>query len=55
MIDNDSRYSSWRATSLSAAEVASVILNLPLHEKEYSLRKVSSLVYNKSNTTKAGV
>ena len=55
MIDNDSRYSSWRATSSLAAEINSVILNLPLHEKEYSLRKVSSLVYNNINTTKAGV
>ena len=55
MIDNDSRYSSWRATSSPAAEVTSVILNIPLHEKEHSLRKVSSLVYNKSNTVKAGV
>ena len=55
MIDNDSRHSSWRATSSPAAEVVSVILNLSLHEKEYSLRKVSGLVYNKSNTTKAGV
>ena len=55
MIDNDSRYSSWRATSSPAAEVASVILNLPLHEKEYSLRKVSSRLYNNINTTKAGV
>ena len=55
MINNDSRYSSWRATSSSAAEFASVILNIPLHEKEYSLRKVSSLAYNKSNTVKAGV
>ena len=33
MIDNDSRYSSWRATSSPAAEVTSVILSL-LHEKE---------------------
>lgn len=40
---------------LPVAEVTSVILNLPLHEKEYSLRKVSSLAYNKSNTVKAGV
>lgn len=55
MINNDSRYFSWRATSLPAAEVISVILILPLHEKEYSLRKVSSLAYNKSNTVKAGV
>lgn len=55
MINNDSRYFSWRVTSSLAAEVISVILSLPLHEKEYSLRKVSSLVYNKSNTTKAGV
>ena len=55
MINNDSRYFSWRAASSPAAEVASVILRLPLHEKQYSLRKVSSLVYNKSNTTKAGV
>ncbi len=55
MIDNDSRYSSWRATSSSAAEAASVILNLPLHEKEYSLRKVSSRLYNNINTVKAGV
>ena len=55
MINNVSRYSSWRAISPPAAEVASVILSLPLHEKEYSLRKVSSLAYNKSNTVKAGV
>ena len=55
MIDNDSRYSSWRATSSPAAEVTSVILSLPLHEKEYSLRKVSSRLYNNINTTKAGV
>ena len=55
MIDNDSRYLSWRATSSPATEDASVILNLPLYEKEMFLRKVSSLVYNKSNTTKAGV
>ena len=46
---------SWRATSSLAAEATSVILNIPLHEKEYSLRKVSSLAYNKSNTVKAGV
>ena len=46
---------SWRATSSLAAEATSVILNLLLHEKEYSLRKVSSLAYNKSNTVKAGV
>lgn len=46
---------SWRATSSPAVEVTSVILNLPLHKKEYSLRKVSSLAYNKSNTVKAGV
>ena len=55
MINNDSRYFSWRAASSLAAEIVSVILILPLHEKEYSLRKVSSLAYNKSNTTKAGV
>ena len=55
MIDNDSGYSSWRATSSPAAEVASVILRLPLHEKEYSLRKVSSCIYNNINTVKAGV
>ena len=39
----------------SATELISVILILSLHEKEYSLRKVSSLAYNKSNTVKAGV
>ena len=39
----------------SVTELISVILILPLHEKEYSLRKVSSLAYNKSNTVKAGV
>lgn len=39
----------------SATNLISVILILPLHEKEYSLRKVSSLAYNKSNTVKAGV
>lgn len=55
MINNDSRYFSWRATSSSAAEATSVILILLLHEKEHSLRKVSSLVYNNINTTKAGV
>ena len=55
MINNNSRYFSWRATSSSAAEAISAILILPLHEKEYSLRKVSSLAYNKSNTVKAGV
>ena len=55
MINNDSRYFSWRATSSSAAEAISVILNLPLHEKEYLLRKVSSRIYNNINTTKAGV
>ena len=55
MINNVSRYSSWWATSSPTTEVASVILNLPLHEKEHSLRKVSSLAYNKSNTVKAGV
>ena len=55
MINNVSRYSSWRATSSPVAEVTSVILILSLHEKEYSLRKVSSLAYNKSNTVKAGV
>ena len=55
MINNVSRYSSWRATSSPTTEVASVILNLPLHEKEYSLRKVSSRLYNNINTVKAGV
>ena len=39
----------------SATKLISVILILSLHEKEYSLRKVSSLAYNKSNTVKAGV
>ena len=39
----------------SATALISVILILSLHEKEYSLRKVSSLAYNKSNTVKAGV
>ena len=38
-----------------ATELVSVILILSPHEKEYSLRKVSSLAYNKSNTVKAGV
>lgn len=46
---------SWRATSSLAAKVTSVILNLPLHKKEYSLRKVSSCIYNNINTVKAGV
>lgn len=55
MINNDSRYYSWRATSSPAAVVISVILTLPLHEKEYSLRKVSSRLYNNINTVKAGV
>ena len=45
----------WRATFSPAAEVTSVILILPLHEKEYSLRKVSGCLYNNINTTKAGV
>ena len=39
----------------SATELIFVILILSLHEKEYLLRKVSSLAYNKSNTVKAGV
>lgn len=46
---------SWRATSSLAAEVVPVILILPLHEKEYSPRKVSSRLYNNINTVKAGV
>ena len=45
----------WRAAFLSAAELTSVILILPLHEKEMFLRKVSSRIYNNINTTKAGV
>ncbi len=55
MINNDSRYFSWRATSSPVTEPISVILSLPLHEKRMFLRKVSSLAYNKSNTVKAGV
>ena len=53
MINNSSRYSSWRATSSPAAEVASVILSL-LHEKRVLLRKVSDFFYakKKRNETK---
>ena len=39
----------------AATELYSRMYTLSLHEKEYSLRKVSSLAYNKSNTVKAGV
>ena len=39
----------------SATDLISVILILPLHEKEYSLRKVSSRLYTNINTVKAGV
>ena len=46
MIDNDSRYFSWQATSSPAAEVASVILSL-LHEKRVLLRKVPDFLHKK--------
>ena len=45
----------WRATFLLAVKAFPIILTLSLHEKEYSLRKVSSRLYNNINTVKAGV